>query len=80
MQYYSIKFIFIYRDDDSFFIYYIMLFIFLSGTPMYGVMIYQTLLVLATAFTHANISLPKGLDKAISYILVSPLQLFSCLR
>ncbi|HQV55427.1 MAG: sterol desaturase family protein [Chitinophagaceae bacterium] len=49
-----------------------MLFIFLSGTPMYGVMIYQTLLVLATAFTHANISLPKGLDKAISYILVSP--------
>ena len=36
-----------------------MLFIFLSGTPMYGVMIYQTLLVLATAFTHANISLPN---------------------
>ena len=49
-----------------------MLLIFISGTPMYGVMIYQTLLVMATAFTHANISLPKGLDKAISYILVSP--------
>lgn len=49
-----------------------MLLIFVSGSPMYGVMIYQTLLVLATAFTHANISLPKGVDKALSYVLVSP--------
>jgi len=49
-----------------------MLLIFLSGAPMYSVMIYQTLLVLATAFTHANISLPKPVDKIISYILVSP--------
>ena len=39
---------------------------------MYAVMIYQTLLVLATAFTHANISLNKRADKIISYILVSP--------
>lgn len=46
--------------------------IFASGAPMYVVMIYQTLLVLATAFTHANISLPKPVDKIISYILVSP--------
>lgn len=49
-----------------------MLLIFVSGAPMYSVMIYQTLLVLATAFTHANISLPKRVDKVISYILVSP--------
>ena len=49
-----------------------MLLIFVSGAPMYAVMIYQTLLVLATAFTHANISLPKPVDKIISYILVSP--------
>ena len=35
-------------------------------------MIYQTLVVIATAFTHANINLPKGIDNAISYILVSP--------
>ena len=49
-----------------------MLLIFISGAPMYAVMIYQTLLVLSTAFTHANISLPKRLDKALSYILVSP--------
>lgn len=49
-----------------------MLLIFISGAPMYAVMIYQTLLVMSTAFTHANISLPKWLDKALSYILVSP--------
>lgn len=46
--------------------------IILSGAPMYAVMIFQTLLILATAFTHANISLPKWLDKAVSYILISP--------
>jgi sterol desaturase/sphingolipid hydroxylase (fatty acid hydroxylase superfamily) len=46
--------------------------IFVSGAPMYAVMFYQTLLVLATAFTHANISLPKPVDNVISYILVSP--------
>jgi len=49
-----------------------LLLIFVSGAPMYAVMFYQTLLVLATAFTHANISLPKPVDKVISYILVSP--------
>ncbi len=49
-----------------------LLLIFVSGAPMYSVMIYQTLVVLSTAFTHANISLPKKLDKALSYIIVSP--------
>jgi sterol desaturase/sphingolipid hydroxylase (fatty acid hydroxylase superfamily) len=46
--------------------------IFIAGLPMYGVMIYQTLVVFFTAFTHANISLPPVIDKALSYILVSP--------
>jgi sterol desaturase/sphingolipid hydroxylase (fatty acid hydroxylase superfamily) len=49
-----------------------LLLIFVSGAPMYSVMIYQTLVVLSTAFTHANISLPKKLDSALSLILVSP--------
>jgi sterol desaturase/sphingolipid hydroxylase (fatty acid hydroxylase superfamily) len=49
-----------------------LLLIFISGAPMYSVMIYQTLVVIATAFTHANIRLPRRVDKAISYILVSP--------
>ncbi len=43
-----------------------------SGAPMYAVMIYQTILVFFTAFEHANISLPKWLDNALSYIFVSP--------
>ena len=46
--------------------------IIVSGAPMYAVMIFQTLLVVATQITHANISLPKWLDNAASYIFVSP--------
>lgn len=49
-----------------------LLLIFISGAPMYSVMIYQTLVVLSTAFTHANIRLPKKLDYVLSFILVSP--------
>jgi sterol desaturase/sphingolipid hydroxylase (fatty acid hydroxylase superfamily) len=49
-----------------------LLLIFVSGAPMYAVMIYQTLLVFSTAFTHANIRLPRLLDKTLSYFLVSP--------
>lgn len=44
----------------------------LVGTPMWMVFLYQTLSVVATQFTHANIALPKKLDTVISYILVSP--------
>jgi sterol desaturase/sphingolipid hydroxylase (fatty acid hydroxylase superfamily) len=46
--------------------------IFVAGAPMYAVMIYQTCLILATQFTHANINLPRWLDKGLSYVLVSP--------
>ena len=46
--------------------------IFASGSPIYAVMLYQTLLILSAAFTHANISLPRQLDRALSYIIVSP--------
>jgi sterol desaturase/sphingolipid hydroxylase (fatty acid hydroxylase superfamily) len=49
-----------------------LLLIFISGAPMYSVMIYQTLLVLSTAFSHANISLPRWLDRSLSVVLVSP--------
>lgn len=49
-----------------------LLLILISGAPMYSVMIYQTLVVIATAFTHANISLPVSVDKALSFILISP--------
>jgi sterol desaturase/sphingolipid hydroxylase (fatty acid hydroxylase superfamily) len=46
--------------------------IILSGAPVYAVMIFQTLLIIATQITHANISLPKWLDNMTSYIVVSP--------
>ena len=46
--------------------------ILLSGAPMYAVMIFQTLLIIATQITHANISLPRWLDNAASYVFVSP--------
>lgn len=46
--------------------------ILVSGAPMYAVMIFQTILVFATAFTHANINLPAWLDKSLSYMIVSP--------
>lgn len=49
-----------------------LLLIFISGAPVYSVMIYQTLVVLSTAFTHANIRLPQKLDAVLSYIIVSP--------
>lgn len=42
------------------------------GTPMWMVFLYQTLSVVATQFTHANISLPKKFDRIMSYFLVSP--------
>ncbi len=42
------------------------------GSPMWMVFMYQTLSVVATQFTHANICLPKKIDKIMSYILVSP--------
>jgi sterol desaturase/sphingolipid hydroxylase (fatty acid hydroxylase superfamily) len=42
------------------------------GSPMWMVFLYQTLSVVATQFTHANIVLPKKIDKMMSYILVSP--------
>jgi len=44
----------------------------ITGAPMYAVMIYQTVLIFFTAFEHANISLPKWLDNALSYVFISP--------
>jgi len=46
--------------------------VFVAGAPVYAVMIFQTLLVVFVQFTHANIRLPKKLDTALSWVLVSP--------
>lgn len=36
------------------------------------VMLYQSMSLVATQFSHANIKLPKKVDKVLSYVLVSP--------
>ncbi|MCK0110272.1 sterol desaturase family protein [Flavobacteriaceae bacterium S0825] len=42
------------------------------GAPIGIVMLYQSMSLVATQFSHANIKLPKKVDHFISYILVSP--------
>jgi len=42
------------------------------GVPIWLIFLYQTLSVVATQFTHANISLPKKIDAILSYFIVSP--------
>lgn len=44
----------------------------LIGAPIGIVMLYQSLSLVATQFSHANIKLPKKVDEVISYVLVSP--------
>jgi len=42
------------------------------GAPIGIVLLYQSLSIIATQFSHSNIGLPKKIDKLISYVLVSP--------
>jgi sterol desaturase/sphingolipid hydroxylase (fatty acid hydroxylase superfamily) len=42
------------------------------GAPIGIVMLYQSLSVLFAHLTHANINMPKKLDRALSYVLVTP--------
>ena len=44
----------------------------IMGMPISFYLFYRILSVLFTYFTHANISLPKKLDKALSFIFVTP--------
>ncbi|TJY36390.1 sterol desaturase family protein [Pontimicrobium aquaticum] len=46
--------------------------VFIIGAPIGIVMLYQSMSLVATQLTHANIKLPKKVDHLISYILVSP--------
>ncbi|MFN3755637.1 MAG: sterol desaturase family protein [Flavobacterium sp.] len=42
------------------------------GSPMWLVFLYQSLSVVFSQFNHANITLPKKVDKWMSYCIVSP--------
>ena len=46
--------------------------VFIVGTPIAVVFLYQSLSVVFTQLTHANIKMSKKLDKIISYVFVSP--------
>ena len=46
--------------------------VFIIGTPIAIVFLYQSLSLVATQFTHANIKMPRKLDTLLSYVLVSP--------
>ncbi len=42
------------------------------GTPIAIVFLYQSLSLVATQFGHANIKMPKKVDKTLSWVIVSP--------
>jgi sterol desaturase/sphingolipid hydroxylase (fatty acid hydroxylase superfamily) len=46
--------------------------VFVIGVPMGIVMLYQSMSLIATQFTHANIKLPKKVDLILSYFIISP--------
>jgi sterol desaturase/sphingolipid hydroxylase (fatty acid hydroxylase superfamily) len=46
--------------------------VFVVGTPIAIVMLYQSMSLIFTQFTHANIKMNKKVDKLLSYIIVSP--------
>jgi len=46
--------------------------VFVVGTPIALVFLYQSLSVVFTQLTHANISMPKIIDRWVSYVLVTP--------
>ncbi len=46
--------------------------IIIMGMPVAYYLLYRILSVFFTYFTHANISLPKRLDKILSYVIVTP--------
>ena len=46
--------------------------VFIIGAPIGLVMLYQSLSLVATQFSHANIKLPKKVDYLLSFVLISP--------
>ena len=46
--------------------------VFVVGAPIGIIMLYQSLSVVLSQFNHANIRLPRKVDKALSWVIVSP--------
>ena len=43
------------------------------GAPMWIIMFYQSMSVLFAHITHANINMPKSVDRALSWVFITPL-------
>lgn len=46
--------------------------VFIVGAPIGIVMLYQAISVVLSQFNHANIALPKSVDRVLSWVIVSP--------
>ncbi|MBC8035892.1 MAG: sterol desaturase family protein [Rhizobiales bacterium] len=46
--------------------------IFVAGVPLTSVVVFETLLAMATMFHHSNVRLPPVLERALSFIVVTP--------
>ncbi|UZR99242.1 sterol desaturase family protein [Chondrinema litorale] len=46
--------------------------VFIVGTPMWMVFLYQTLSLVFTQFNHSNVNMPNWLDDALSLVICSP--------
>ncbi len=46
--------------------------IFAAGVPLSSVIVFETLLALATMFHHSNLKLPAALERALSFLIVTP--------
>jgi sterol desaturase/sphingolipid hydroxylase (fatty acid hydroxylase superfamily) len=46
--------------------------ILLLGVPLLSVLVFETLLALVTMFQHSNVRLPKRLERALSFVIVTP--------
>ena len=53
-------------------VFFTMLGVAVMGAPIWLLMLYQSMSVVLSQFNHMNIKIPKGLDKVLSYIIVSP--------
>jgi sterol desaturase/sphingolipid hydroxylase (fatty acid hydroxylase superfamily) len=46
--------------------------IFLAGVPLLSVIVFETLLALSAMFHHSNLRLPPRLERALSFLIVTP--------
>ena len=44
----------------------------ITGAPMWIVMVYQSVSVVLSQFNHANINMPRWLDRVLSFVIVTP--------